>query len=115
MYCQHLKMKPITILELQISGPRVPLSHICYVDINWDLQTHHLQAYYMPEDHTGMQLQDALSVTLEQRNLEHCKLTALTADSASNIKLACQQLKWKRLSCFDHNLDLAISKGLHDG
>ena len=33
-----------------------------YVDTSWDLQTHCLQAHYMPEDHTGVQLQDALSI-----------------------------------------------------
>ena len=68
----------------------------------------------MPEDHTGVQLQDALSITLEQWNLDQRKLTAITTDSASNIKLACQLLKWKRLNCFGHNLDLAINKGLND-
>jgi len=51
----------------------------------------------MPEDHTGVQLQDALSVTLEQWNFD---LRKLTTDSGSNI--------------FGHNLDLAISKGLND-
>ena len=39
---------------------------IHYVDTQWNLQTHCLQAHYLPEDHTGVQLQDALSVTLEQ-------------------------------------------------
>ena len=35
-------------------------------------------------------------------------------DSGSNIKLACRLLGWKRLPCFAHNLDLAITKGLRD-
>lgn len=87
---------------------------IHYVDTQWNLQTHCLQAHYLPEDHTGVQLQDALSVTLEQWDLNESKLTAITTDSASNIKLACQLLKWRRLSCFGHNLDLAINKGLND-
>ena len=63
---------------------------IHYVDTQWNLQTHCLQAHYLPEDHTGVQLQDALSVTLEQWELNEKKLTAITTDSASNIKLACQ-------------------------
>ena len=112
-------MKPITILELQISGPRVPQTHIYHLQSIMLTQvgicnSHCLQAHYMPEDHTGVQLQDALSTTLEQWNLDQRKLTAITTDSASNIKLACQLLKWKRLSCFGHNLDLAINKGLND-
>ena len=42
------------------------------------------------------------------------KLVSITTDNASNIRLACQLLKWKHLSCFGHNLDLAINKGLND-
>ena len=87
---------------------------IHYVNTQWNLQTHCLQGHYLLEDHTGAQLQDALSVTLEQWNLNEKKLTAITTDSASNIKLAWQLLKWRRLSCFGHNLDLAINKGLND-
>jgi len=87
---------------------------INYVNTNWDLQTHFLQAHYMPEDHSGVQLQDALNITLEQWNLHQWKLTAITTDSASNFKLACQLLKWKRLRCFGHDLYLAINMGLSD-
>ena len=38
----------------------------------------------------------------------------ITTDSGSNIVRACQLLGWKRLSCFGHNLDLAIHKALDD-
>ena len=48
------------------------------------------------------------------RNLDSSKLVAITTDNGSNIKLACQLLKLKRLSYFGHNLDLAINKGLKD-
>ena len=40
---------------------------------------------------------------------------AITTDSGANIKLACELLGWQRLSCFGHNLDLAVNKGLDDG
>ena len=69
----------------------------------------------MPEDHTGMNLQDTLSQTLLNWELDVTKLVALTTDSGSNIVLACELLHWRRLSCFGHNLDLAIQKGLPDG
>ena len=52
--------------------------------------------------------------TLASRHLEPKQLVSITTDSASNIRLACQLLKWKRLSCFGRNLDLAINKGLDD-
>jgi len=29
----------------------------------WNLQTHNLQAHYIPEDHTSVQLQDAFKCT----------------------------------------------------
>ena len=68
----------------------------------------------MPEDHTGEQLQDALSMSFDEWNLDSSKLVAITTDNRSNIKLAYQLLKLKHLSCFGDNLDLAINKGLKD-
>ena len=69
----------------------------------------------MPEDHTGEQLQDALSMAFDEWNLDSSKLVAVTTDNGSNIRLACELLKFRRLSyCFGHNLDLAINKGLKD-
>ena len=75
-----------------------------------------MQANYIPQDHTGEQLQDALSASFDEWSLDPNKVVAITTDSGSNIKLACQLLKWKwkHLSCFGHNLDLAINKGLQD-
>ena len=67
-----------------------------------------------PEDHTGENLQDALSVTLQEWHIDSQKLLSITTDSASNIKLACEMLGWLCLSCFGHNLDLAINKRLND-
>ena len=68
----------------------------------------------MPEDHTGMNLQDALSQTLVNWELDASKLVAITIDSGSNVILACELLHWQRLSCFSHNLNLAIQKGPAD-
>ena len=63
---------------------------------------------------TGEHLKDALSMSLMDWGLDSTKLIAITTDNASNIKLACELLTWMRLSCFGHNLDLAINKGLND-
>ena len=38
----------------------------------------------------------------------------ITTDSGSNVKLACTLLNWTRLSCFGHNLNLAVGKGLNN-
>ena len=74
-----------------------------------------LTSSLLSEDHTGMNLQDALTQTLSNWELDATKLVALTTDSGSNIVLACELLNWRQLSCFGHNLDLAIQKGLADG
>ena len=92
------------------SDPYLSLT-VHYIDTEWNLQSHCLQANYMPEDHTGEQLQDALSMSFDEWNLESGFQQACCHNY---IKLACQLLKLKRLSCFGHNLDLAINKGLKD-
>ena len=85
-----------------------------YITDDWTFRSHCLQAHFMPESHTGTNLQDALSSTLQEWNLDDSRQVAITTDNASNVKLACQLLKWRQLSCFDHNLDLAIKKSLSD-
>ena len=82
-----------------------------YVDSTWKLTSHYLQAHYTPEHHTGENLQDALSITLQEWNIDSRNLLSITTDSA---RLACELLGWLRLSCFGHNVDLAINKGLND-
>ena len=69
----------------------------------------------MPEAHTGSNLQNALTSSLDQWNLDPKKQVAVTSDSGANIKQACELLGWQTLSCFGHNLDLAVHKGLDDG
>ena len=69
----------------------------------------------MPEAHTGSNLQNTLTSSLDQWNLDPKKQVAVTSDSGANIKQACELLDWQRLSCFGHNLDLAVHKGLDDG
>ena len=64
----------------------------------------------MPEAHTGINLQEVLTSSLNQWNLDSEKQVAITTDSGANIKLACELLGWQRLSFFGHNLDLAVKK-----
>ena len=85
-----------------------------YIDSEWEVKSVCLQASYTPEDHTGINLKEALSETLLSWKLDPTKQVALTTDSAANIRVACQLLGWFQLKCFSHNLDLAIHKGLAD-
>ena len=85
-----------------------------YIDNNWELKSYCLQTHYLPQDHTGENVAEVLEETLQQWALEVNKLVGITTDSGSNIKLACALLNWTRLSCFGHNLNLAVEKGLND-
>jgi hypothetical protein len=68
---------------------------------------HCLQTHYMPEEHTAANIRGALSETLQLET----QLVEIVIDSSSKV---CELLKWKRLSCFGHNLNLAVEKGLND-
>ena len=45
--------------------------------------------------------------------LDLAKLVATTTDNGSNFIAAFNSLEWIRISCFKHNLDLAINKALN--
>ena len=111
-------IKPIArlILKHEISGSHtisdqsLLLSTTVLNDSNWELKSYCLQTHYVLQDHTG----EVLEETLQQWALKANKLVSITIDSGSNIKLACTLLSWTRLSCFGHNLNLAVEKGLND-
>ena len=67
---------------------------IHYIDKQWNLCAKCLQTHYMPEAHTGINLQEALESTLSQWGLDPEKQVCITIDSGANIKLACQLLGW---------------------
>ena len=66
------------------------------------------------EDHTGENIAIAITDILDNWNLDVKKLIATTTDNGSNIIAAFRILDSLRLSCFGHNLDLAIKKGLNN-
>ena len=59
-------------------------------------------------------VKDGIIEILSDWNLDISKLVAITTDSASNMKRACSLLYLSRLSCFGHNLDLAVQKACDD-
>ena len=66
----------------------------------------------MYEDHNGQNLADAITDVLANWDLRADQIVATTTDNASNIVAAFNLLGMLRLSCFGHNLDLAINRGL---
>ena len=63
-------------------------------------------------DHTGQNIADTISAILENWKLNKEQLVASTTDSGSNIVFAFRILHSICISCFGHNLDLAIKKGM---
>lgn len=94
-------------------APYISLT-IHFIDSNWDLQSMVLQTQYMPQDHTGKNIADALRESLENWNLSEDKLVSLTTDSGSNVKLAATTLGVSRVPCFGHVLHNGINYALVD-
>ena len=87
---------------------------IHYIDHEWAIKSCCLQTVYLPEDHTANNLAESLEETLRSWSLDVTRQTCITTDSASNIKRATEDLGWRHISCFGHNLNLAVSKALKD-
>ena len=86
---------------------------IHFIGNDWRLKTRFLQTLYLPQEHTGENIADALLGTLESWNLDPTKQTCITTDNGSNmISAVSNHLKWTNLSCFGHNLNLAVENSL---
>ena len=85
---------------------------IHYVGKDWVLQSHCLQTLFVPEDHTAENLAPVLRNILESWCLPENCLACVTTDNGTNIVTAMRILKWDRLSCFGHNLHLAITNSM---
>ena len=87
---------------------------IHYISDEWQLCNKCLQTQYLPEDHTGANLAEAMKAALETWNLDVVNQICLTTDNGSNIISAARILDWLRLPCFGHNLHLAVTKAVQD-
>ena len=85
---------------------------ICFIDENWKMQSLLLSTQFLPEDHTAAVIADALQGNLDEWSLRESNLVCLTTDSGANIKAAARKLNWTQISCFGHNLHLAITKAV---
>ena len=95
------------------SGLKPYMSYtIHFIDDEWKLQSISLGTHYLPEDHTAIVISEALESKLDEWNLNPSNQVCLTTDNGSNIVAAARLLNWDRLSCFGHNLHLAITKAI---
>ena len=96
-----------------IQGMKPYLSYtVHYIDDQWALQSCCLHTLYLPEDRTTSNLAEGLEETLRSWSLDVTRQACITTDSASNIKWATMDLGWRHISCFGHNLNLAVNKAL---
>ena len=83
---------------------------IHFINSNWELCSHCIQIQYIPEDHTGDNIGEALKSTSHSWDLDVSNQVCLTTVSGTNMIKAAEDLGWVRLSCFSHNLHLADTK-----
>ncbi len=85
---------------------------IHFIDDCWKLKTRCLHTQFLPQDHTGENIAEAMEATLDAWSLSRNSQVCLTTDNGTNIINATGRLKWLRLSCFGHNLHLAITNAI---
>ena len=83
-----------------------------FVNEEWKLRTRCLQAQFLPDDHTGENLAEAIEEMLAGWDLNAKNQVCLPKDNGTNNINAAECLDWTWLSCFGHNLHLAITKAL---
>ena len=65
-----------------------------FIDDNWHLLSRCLQTHYLPADHTGEVIADAMEATLKAWDLTAAKQVCLTTDNGANIVNAARRLSW---------------------
>ena len=79
------------------------------------LQSRCLQTLFVPKDHNADNLNYVPTETLAQWNIEADQQVCITTDNGSNILCATTvRLMWTQLSCFGHNLHLAVVNSIKD-
>ena len=81
-----------------------------FITHDWKLKSLCLEVKELPESHTSENL--AQSLRDAQKNWKFPNPIAVT-DNAANEKKAFRELKWERISCFGHNLNLAVKAALN--
>ena len=56
-----------------------------YIDSDWQLQNKYLQTQFLPEDHTGISLAEAMEAVLSILELDAANQICLNMDNGSNI------------------------------
>ena len=84
-----------------------------FIANDWELRSFCLDTVPVFEDHTGQNLAETVLDILGNWELQSEQLVCTTTDNGSNFIAAFETLEWPRISCFGHNLDLAVNKALN--
>ncbi|XP_062292961.1 E3 SUMO-protein ligase ZBED1-like [Scomber scombrus] len=84
-----------------------------YVSKDWTLKSKCLETAFAPESHTAAVLAEALQDGLQAWGVGEEKVACITSDNGANIVAAVRDLKWPWISCFGHNLNLAVNNALN--
>ena len=81
-----------------------------------DFKSFSLDTLVAYKDHTGENIACTITDTLDNWNLSFSQLIVTTTDNGSNIVVVFHRSDTIHtgISCFGHNLDLAIKKGLNN-
>ncbi|KAK0132046.1 Zinc finger BED domain-containing protein 1 [Merluccius polli] len=85
-----------------------------HIASDWSLNSCCLQTSFFPDDHTGENIASGLKQFLQEWKLDKTKQVCLTTDSGANVVKAVALNHWTRLSCFGHNLHIAIERSMRD-
>ena len=83
-----------------------------FIDPAWHLQSLCLDTVPLFSDHTGQNIAEAFHDVLGNWNISVSRVTASTTDNGSNFVAAFGSMECEWLSCFGHNLNLAVSKAI---
>lgn len=84
-----------------------------YVSKDWTLKSKCLETAFAPESHTAAVLAEVLQDALQAWGVGEEKVVCITTDNGANIVAAVRDLKWPWISCFGHNLNLAVNNTLN--
>lgn len=105
-------LSAITDLWMSAANDSYTTIIIQLIGSDWEMTSFYLETVPLFVDHTGQNIADVISDILDNWNLSRDNLVASTTDKDSNIVSAFRIINALGISCFGHNLNLVIKKGL---
>ncbi len=79
----------------------------------WEMKAACLETAFLPDDHTSENIKETFENLIKEWEIQQSAVECVTTDNGTNMKAAFKSLlpsNW--LSCFGHNLNLALGKAL---